>query len=348
MNAAGFGINGAIETGSLLSGRAVIAARLARGGGNNRVFCLETADRRRLALKYYPPQSCDRRDRLGQEYEALSFLARHALRRTPRPIAKDAGQHCALYEWLDGEPATLHPRDDDVEQLAQFLIALQRLRRAGDAQGLRQASAAVFSPCQAVAQCEQRLVRLRASASDAPELRQFLDRDLGPALASARDRVARRYADLGLDPAAELAAGQRALSPSDFGLHNAVRGADGQLWFLDFEYFGWDDPAKLVCDAALHPGSGLSESDARRIVAQLSPQFDSEDTSFAVRRDVLYPVFGMIWCLIILNDYLPERRARRVVAGQDDELLAVLARQLDKARLLYQAICRRDPDFAPR
>jgi hypothetical protein len=348
MSEAGFGVSRAIEMGSLLSGQVVIGAHHARAGGNNRVFRLDMADQSRLALKYYPPQSTDRRDRLGQEYEALSFLARHAQNRAPRPIAKDPAEHCALYEWFEGEAAMLHPQPDDVEQLARFLIALQGLRQAGDAQGLRQASAAVSSPCQAVDQCAQRLARLRQAAGKVPDLRQFLDRDLGPALTMARDRVMRRYAELGLDPAAELPVAQRALSPSDFGLHNAIRGTDGQLRFVDFEYFGWDDPVKLVCDAALHPGSGLSESDARRIIAKLSREFDSQDSSFVVRRDLLYPVFGMIWCLIILNDYLPESRARRVVAGQGGDVNAILARQLDKARLLYQAICQFDPVFAPR
>jgi hypothetical protein len=69
---------------------------------------------------------------------------------------------------------------------------------------------------------------------------------------------------------------------------------------------------------------------------------------FAVRRDVLYPVFGMIWCLIILNDYLPESRSRRVLAAEGGDLEARLASQLDKARRLHQTICERDPDLAPR
>jgi hypothetical protein len=340
MSAAGFGESHAIELGGRLSGQAVIGAHRARSGGNNGVFCLRMADQSRLALKYYPPQATDRRDRLGQEYEALSFLARHGLERTPRPVAKDAGEHCALYEWFDGAPATLDPQPDDVEQLAQFLIALQGLRQAAGAQDLRPASAAVLSLHQAVDQCERRLARLRQTAGDAPALNSFLERDLGPALAVACDRMQRRYADRGLDPTAELAVAQRALSPSDFGLHNAIRGADGRLRFVDFEYFGWDDPVKLVCDTALHPGSALSESDARRIITALSREFDSRDPSFAVRRDTLYPVFGLIWCLIILNDFVPESRARRVMAGQQGEVPTILARQLDKARVLFQAICR--------
>jgi hypothetical protein len=120
------------------------------------------------------------------------------------------------------------------------------------------------------------------------------------------------------------------------------------LRFIDFEYFGWDDPVKLVSDTAIHPGSNFAEGSRRRLVERLSREFEADDPAFAVRRDALYPVFGMIWCLIILNDYLPDRRSRRVFAIRRDELEARLAGQLDKARRLHQTLCERDPDLAPR
>ena len=83
-------------------------------------------------------------------------------------------------------------------------------------------------------------------------------------------------------------------------------------------------------------------------IARLSREFQARDPAFAIRRDMLYPVFGLIWCLIILNDYLPESRSRRVMAGRGGESGAILARQLDKARRLHQAICKIDPELTPR
>jgi hypothetical protein len=345
MSGAEFGNERAIEIGNRLAERPVMTAIPARPGGNNRVFCLNMADGSRLALKYYP---VDQRDRLRQEYEALSFLAQHGVELTPRPFASDREENCALYEWFDGEAAVLRPQGNDVDQLADFLIELQKLRDATGARSLRSASAGIFSPAEAVAQCEQRLRRLLEQAPNDSDLRKFIDRDLGPSAARARERVEERYARLGLDPATELAPGQRALSPSDFGLHNAMRDPTGQLRFIDFEYFGWDDPVKLVSDTALHPGSQFPEDRAKRLIQRLSREFEAGDSVFAIRRDMLYPVFGLIWCLIILNDFLPESRFRRVMTGRGGESGAILAGQLDKARRLHQAICQRDPDLAPR
>lgn len=335
----------AMAIGARLSGARVVGVQPARAGGNNRVFRLAMAEGPALALKHYPS---DGRDRLNQEYDALSFLSRHAITSTPRPIAKDADAQCALYQWFDGEAAVLRPQADDADQLADFLIDLQRLRDAAGARDLRSASAAIFSPDEAVAQYEQRLNGLRRAAADHPDLREFLDGSLVPSTAIAIRQLRRRYAELGRDPGADLAPAHRALSPSDFGLHNALRGEDGRLRFIDFEYFGWDDPVKLVSDTAMHPGSNLPEAKANQLTERLTQAFAARDDAFAIRLDVLYPLFGAIWCLIVLNAYLPESRSRRALAAQGGDLTVRLAGQLDKARRLHQTICQRDPDLTPR
>lgn len=348
MNELDISAQDAMATGSRLSGQRMLAARPARPGGNNRVFCLDATDGARFALKYYPLQGIDGRDRLAQEYEALTFLARHGVDATPRPIARDTTGHCALYEWLDGEAVVEGVHEDEVDQLARFVIGLQKLRGAEGATDLRDASASVFSPAEAVAQYRRRMDRLRQVEGEYPDLRSFIERSLIPSGAVAIRRFELLYASLGWDPAAPLASARRALSPSDFGLHNALRGKDGQLRFIDFEYFGWDDPVKLVSDTAIHPGSNFAEGCRRLLVERLSREFEADDPAFAARRDALYPVFGMIWCLIILNDYLPDSRSRRVFAIRRNELEARLAGQLDKARRLHQTLCERDPDLTPR
>jgi hypothetical protein len=330
----------AMAIGSRLAGTRVAAAEPARSGGNNRVFRLEMTEGPPLALKHYPS---DGRDRLGQEYDALSFLARHDIMSTPRPVAKDPDAFCALYQWFDGEAAVLRPQGDDADQLADFIIELQKLRDADGAQNLRNASASIFSPEAAIAQYEQRLDGLRRTSDDHPELRAFMEGSLAPSTAGAIRQLRRRYAELGRDPAAELAPAHRALSPSDFGLHNALRAEDGSLRFIDFEYFGWDDPVKLVSDTAIHPGSDLPEASANRFVERLSRTFAAGDDAFAIRRDVLYPVFVAIWCLIVLNAYLPESRSRRALTAQGGDLTVRLAGQLDKARRLHRTIWPSDP-----
>ena len=44
----------------------------------------------------------------------------------------------------------------------------------------------------------------------------------------------------------------RILSQSDVGFHNIIC-KKNKLYFIDFEYAGWDDPGKLFCDLLIQP-----------------------------------------------------------------------------------------------
>ena len=48
------------------------------------------------------------------------------------------------------------------------------------------------------------------------------------------------------------------ISPSDVGIHNMLINKSGLISFIDFEYSGLDDIAKLACDMILQPNSLLS------------------------------------------------------------------------------------------
>src|SRR5204863_7644652 len=116
--------------------------------------------------------------------------------------------------------------------------------------------------------------------------------------------------------------------------HNALRGPAG-LTFLDFEYFGWDDPVKLTCDFLLHPGMQLAESLKQRFFAAVMPVYGA-DPAFAPRLSLLYPLFAARWCLILLNEFLPERWANRVHAGAEGDWQKAKIRQLARAEDLLR------------
>jgi hypothetical protein len=128
----------------------------------------------------------------------------------------------------------------------------------------------------------------------------------------------------------------RSLCPSDFGFHNALRGPQG-LVFIDFEYFGWDDPVKLTSDFLLHPGMSLAEPLKQRFVGQALAIYGN-DARFAGRLRLLYPLFAMRWCLILLNEFMPERWANRVHAGMGLDWAAAKERQLARADALLRSV----------
>jgi len=55
------------------------------------------------------------------------------------------------------------------------------------------------------------------------------------------------------------------LSPSDFGPHNILV-SQGHVRIIDLEFFGWDNPCKLIADTALHPLISWSVPNAKEFL----------------------------------------------------------------------------------
>jgi hypothetical protein len=136
---------------------------------------------------------------------------------------------------------------------------------------------------------------------------------------------------IGLDFDTVLQQEKRSLVPSDFGFHNSLRRPDGTLAFFDFEYFGWDDPVKLTADVLLHPGTPLMLP-RRQQFRHAAECLYGRDATFRLRLDALYPLFGLRWALIVLNEFLPDRWRRRVMAGAAGSWAVTKQRQLARAR----------------
>lgn len=286
------------------------------GGGNNRLCRVETRSGP-VAFKGYRVADGDTRDRLGQEWAALSLIHAAFPGSVPRPVAIDRPSGWAAYEWIEGERPT--SRDAaDIDAAVAFLTKVQRLR--GAAGDLALASEACLSVDELCRQIQRRLERLAGIDS----LAAFLD-ELRAAFARLR----------GSSP--DLPRDRQVLSPSDFGFHNTLRRPDGSLVFLDFEYFGWDDPAKLASDIHWHPGMGLTAAERRRFDEGLLGLFGG-DAAYPERLGRFRPLIGLRWCLILLNEFLPQGLARRRHAGQSEDIEAARRRQLAKARALYSEV----------
>ena len=216
------------------------------------------------------------------------------------------------------------------------LRLMAELRALVDAQGAEElppASAAILA-AGAASQIQERMAHLKEVAPEHPALTAFLRDEFVPGSAAILAWTREAYRAAGVPFDAPLSAGQRTLSPSDFGFHNARRRPDGRIAFLDFEYFGWDDPAKLTADFLLHPGMDLSSALRRRFLTGARAIFGDREGAFAFafRFRALYPLVALCWCLIVLNEFLPERWARRAHAHAGMSAEAVRASQLERAR----------------
>ena len=298
-----------------------------RKGNNSRIFRVETGARC-YALKKYP--ASDSRDRLGAEVAAIRFFERSGIGRTPHVVAAEPEARYALFTWIEGAPVQA-VTDSDVAEFATFQLALDRAIDARARMEIGEASEACLSGPRMVSQIERRYARLEMVKHDVPEFAPFFDGVLVPALGAFEERARTGYQRLGLDFAEEIAPSFRTLIPSDLGAHNALRGTDGRLFFLDFEYFGWDDPLTSIANFVMHPGMRLSENQKDQYRHALLQHFCRHEE--AERLPALMPLYALRWCAIILGELLPERWHHRMASNPDrgswDE---VRREQIDKAR----------------
>ena len=318
-----------------LGGEPVSTVERVGRGRNSRVYRVSSRSGD-YAAKFYFQKTADGRDRMQVEFDAVSFLWGQGVRRIARPVRADAGRQVALYEFIEGETiesSSVSARD--LDQVVAFAGELKQISTHHRAATIDPAAEAFFSVDGVIDNVQGRLWRLEALNISAPgheDLRAFLREHFAPCFAKLRKRAEALRAPAELDPR------HRTLSPSDFGFHNALRKSDGALVFLDFEYFGWDDPAKLLSDLLLHPMMGLTREQRARLALGLDGLFGG-DPGWRARVEALYPLFGLKWCMIMLNEFLPSHIARNRFTERDSaEIEAVQARQLGAAAAMLERI----------
>ncbi|MBX9963538.1 MAG: aminoglycoside phosphotransferase family protein [Burkholderiales bacterium] len=306
------------------------------GGGNNRVFVVKSGNCSYLAKVYFSHPSDDR-DRLGAEWDLLSLAWDAGLRCVPRPVASDRHHHLGLYEFVEGRKVgDAEVTQDFTEQALTFFVRLNDRRIRQHAGGLRNASEACFAIEDHLDLLDRRLQRLSAAAaiSEIDQEAEAFVHKLRAAWRLVRSDLMRRC-DAGALTTV-LPSEDRCVSPSDFGFHNALLRPSGELCFIDFEYAGWDDPAKAVGDFFCQPAIPVP---LRYFDAFVSHAFgySSNPESLELRARLLLPVFQFKWCCIMLNEFLPDAAQRRRFAdpGMDPERRK--RNQLDKAHRYFQS-----------
>lgn len=297
-------------------------------GFNSRVFGLRFAQHPPLVSKYYTGVTANGRPRGEADFKNHQLLWQAGERAIAQPLAISPAQDYALYTYLEGENIPCaQAGKKEIKQCLQFLFRINQLDitpRPGPA------SEACFSLSELKTNlCKryQLLTQTQGKQKEDLALHSFLKAEVRPLLHQALVR------------AEQLIPGQRLpqelcwLSPSDFGLHNALK-KDGQLYFLDFEHLGYDDPVKTCADFLLHPQMQDLGPLGEYFVSQVEQAWQDRDPGFKVRFTAFFPLFAIKWTFILLNEFLPQAQIRRSKVLGKPITPEILEKQLTKARTM--------------
>lgn len=302
-------------------------------GGNAGVFRVMLQDRSTVRIKVYPTDSGH--DRLHSEFVASDAISGLPQGYASKPLAKDESLGVGIYQWIDGDRVT-SPTKQDMKSSLEFLAHLHDARTSPLFLGVRSASAACFCGADIEVQIKKRLQQFDYPRMRHAELDRFLSGAFRRVSSNLLERAREEWPEgPGFDT--PLDRSQQTLSPSDFGFHNAIRRPNGALAFIDFEYFGWDDPVKLMSDFVLHQGMSLSDEQK---LSWLEGALEIYGATCSARLSASAPLYGLVWCLIILNDFRPEIWQRRSLADPTKKNVRpeILARQLERANVLLNKV----------
>ncbi len=309
-----------------------------KGGRNNRAFRLK-CNGHEFFLKAYFYSPADPRDRLYHEFSFTNFAWSNGIHCVPEPLAMLPPKRLAVYDFITGNVANYRPTTtNDIRQALDFILSLNNYRANDAAKKLPSASEACFSLNDHIKNTAIRVNRLlQIEVTD--DYDEIAKRQIAQRLLPLWDEVIKNInAQRNKHPLIDqtLSFEQKWISPSDFGFHNAIEEEDGKLRFIDFEYAGWDDPAKLLCDFSNQPDrvldNSLSLNFIRAIIdADVSPSF------LQYRYALLEPLYQIKWACIILNDFLPIGEARRKFTHSDNINKNKLT-QLEKLDIMLQRV----------
>lgn len=284
------------------------------GGANNRVWRGDS-DAGPVLLKAYFYNPSDPRDRLKAERAFYTHAINQGISSIPQPLGWDLDYRLGLFEFIDGGKLTPDRISlSTVRAAATFVCRMNEPSPDPRDPSMPNASEACFSMQEHLETIERRVRRLLDFEPLDPidhEAAVWIRDHLSPAWNEVRTKI-----DLRPSRSASLETEYRWFSPSDFGFHNALHTGnwERELVFFDFEYAGWDDPAKLICDFFCQPAIPVPLTFWSDFIHQLAT-CARWDPSCSDRAAALLPCYQIKWCCIILNEFLKTEAARRSFAA---------------------------------
>jgi len=296
-------------------------------GRNNQSFVIDTGEERCFGKRYFSGEKnrSDGERRQEAEWRFLAYLKSINETEAPAPIAVDWENGISVMTYFEGSRFVNPIELSDARSALDFWSRINS-RGISEEYTFGRASDSCLSLEEHLLHVERRVSRLldfTQSVEGVGDLKEWLDKVFSPFFQRSRDAYKARCSKSS-DYRSILPKDLQVLSPSDFGFHNAIRKDSGGVVYFDYEYAGWDDPLKVVCDFFAQPDYPIPcelidyalqlpilskvHRDARELVSRLMPLYLCK------------------WVCIILNPVFREKLCRREFAGVDENLAVLIDR----------------------
>jgi hypothetical protein len=316
--------------------------QLLPSSGNNRIYKVKMKNGEYYAVKQYLRLKEDSRPRLQAEFGHLNALWELGIQNIPQPILKKG--NWAVYSLIEG----VSVQTIEAAEMDEVLSFISRLSDISSE--LRKLPVGRGSDSRAclgdyIDQIEKRYNRIAQGAKTSAlekEISEFLEQNFLPHKEFIFSKFYDSIESLGWDLRSPFKESQQMFSPSDLGFHNILASANDKsgLYFLDFEYSGWDDPAKLLADFFHHVGQDVAWEHKWYLLEQFAA-YRKQDPDFFRRWETVIDLIGLEWVLIVLNVIDPNEMERKRFANPNLDPVELVKKRLIKANQMTNEMAER-------
>ena len=268
-------------------------------GRNNEVF-LYKEKKQKIIIKKYKFFFTTRYDRFSTEKFFLEFLNKKKIRNVPKLIYSDTKEKINFLSYIDGRKVK-KVKKYQLKSCLQFIKKIN-YRTVYKNFRFQKAADSCLSIHDHVQSCKTRITKLIKKNTNNKNIENrkilsFLEKEIEPAFKKINLEIDKKFSRS--DKIKKINYKNMILSPSDFGFHNIIE-KKNKLYFIDFEYAGWDDPIKLLCDFILNPDYTISNLNKNYFLDNFNLILEKKIFN-PVKYRILVKFHFLKWVCVILN-----------------------------------------------
>jgi len=308
--------------------------------GNNKTALVKTNNGLFFAKQYFDSIN-DKRDRFNTELNFINYAVKCSSRNIPEVIAFDYYNKLIIFQYIDGQNFIGKLIDKElVYKAASFFSSINKNEFKNKfTQQITKASEACFSINQHLELVKKRIHILKKSINISREDTSVIS--TLSCLIDCYKKIEKEILEFAfqnnIDVVSEINISNRVISPSDFGFHNCILSNEAKIIFIDFEYSGWDDPAKLAGDFFSQLQVPVSEDYFDFFVKKAFENLNDKE-EMAIRAKLLLPLYKLKWACIAMNIFIPVNLERRVFSNPMLNIEEYKFSQIKKANEILQII----------
>jgi len=297
------------------------------GGMNNKLFCLNALNKK-LLLKLYVS---DDRNRLQREYSSFEYLKKEGFVDVPLTFLKDKKLNFAVYSFEEGIPKNAEDLNKkDLEKMVDFLVRLQKLKPPTSQ--FLPAVMSCFSLEEYLKKIENRVENFSKAIND-PELqvgvKNFVQKT--KILNFLKEKSLMVCQNIRKNKLTEVINEKdKRLSPVDFGIHNTIFKLDGNQVYVDFEYFGWDDPTEVIAFFVNHDKTTNLSDENKKFFIETYKNKSRLPKHLIDKLDSLIVLDSLDWIGLLLGSMTPVRIKYYINSNQNIDPLRFTREQIVK------------------